>query len=164
MAKRPVRKWWKGLLQPSERRRSHSKRRLRRHASEKLEQRRLLAREVSGTLAADDIWSGTIHVTDNVTVPDNVDLRIHPGTIVKFASGRQLIGRGSVDVNGLPTDPVVFNTVNDDSVGEDLTLGDATVGSAGSWNGLYAQSGDWDVRHAEIRYGGAGGFGCFVCS
>ena len=41
---------------------------------ETLETRLLLAREVTGTLTADDTWSGTIHVTGDLTVEAGVRL------------------------------------------------------------------------------------------
>lgn len=44
----------------------------RRSRFESLEARRLLAREVAGTLTADDTWNGTIRLTSNVTVPETV--------------------------------------------------------------------------------------------
>ena len=124
---------------------------------ERLEERRLLARDVSGTISADETWSETIRVTGNVTVADGVKLTINPGTVVKFESNRWLVGSGEVEALGTATQPIIFTSVQDDSVGEDLTPDAEGAPSAGDWEALFAYSGDWDVRHAEVRYAGSDG-------
>ena len=53
---------------------------------------------------------------------------------------------------------MIFTSVNDDTVGEDLTTG-VTTGAPGDWESLYTYSGDWDVQHAEVRFAGGGGEG-----
>ncbi len=40
----------------------------RRSRIEQLEKRELLARDVAGIISEDETWSGTIHVTSNVTI------------------------------------------------------------------------------------------------
>ena len=40
------------------------------------------AQTTSGTLAADEVWSGTITLTGDVTVPKGITLTIEPGTDV----------------------------------------------------------------------------------
>lgn len=139
-----------------EKRRRRDRRKLARKVlAEQLEPRRLLAREVSGLITADEVWSGTIHITGDVTIADQVNVEVNPGTVVKFDPSRWITGVGSFDVNGTASEPVIFTSVNDDTVGEDLTA-TATSGSPGDWHSLYAHSGDWDIRHAEIRFAGGG--------
>ncbi len=44
--------------------------------------------EVRGLISDDQIWSGTINVTDHVMVPKNVSVTITPGTVVRFTHYR----------------------------------------------------------------------------
>ena len=123
-------------------RRRHDRRNLaRRVLAEQLEPRRLLARDVSGTITADEVWSGTIRVTSDVTIADGVNVTVDPGTVVKIDATQWITAVGSLDVNGTAAEPVIFTSVDDDSVGEDLTA-EATSGSAGDWESLYIYSGD----------------------
>ena len=122
---------------------------------EPLEARRLLARQVSGVLGADDTWSGTIHVTDNVRVESGVQLTIQAGTVVKFAKAKLLDVNGSLIAEGAPDNQVFFTSDQDDSVGEDLTSGEGNP-YAGFWESLYLNDGSGSVtlRHVNVRYGG----------
>jgi hypothetical protein len=86
----------------------------RRSLLEHLELRRLLAREVSGILPGDDVWSGTIHVRGNVTIPDGVNLQVNPGTVVKFDQGQALFANGALQAIGTPAAPIVFTAAIDD--------------------------------------------------
>ena len=121
---------------------------------ERLEERRLLARDVSGTISADDTWSDTIRVTGNVTVADGVKLTIEPGTTVKFDPARWLVGSGEVEAIGTASDPIIFTSVQDDTAGEDLTPDTEGTPASGDWDSLFVYSGDWNLQHAEVRYGG----------
>lgn len=42
----------------------------------------------SGTITKNETWSGTISVTDNITVPKKVTLTIRPGTTIKIKASR----------------------------------------------------------------------------
>ncbi len=60
----------------------------------------------SGTLAADETWSGTVLLAGDVTVPSGVTLTIEQGTLVKSPStsiGRQIQVMGTIDVRGSAT-------------------------------------------------------------
>ncbi|MDV6034682.1 MAG: hypothetical protein F9B45_32240, partial [Phycisphaera sp. RhM] len=119
-----------------------------------LEARRLLAREVSGTLAGDDDWSGTIHVTGDVTVPAGSKLTIQPDTVVKFETGKWLTGNGAIEAVGSPGQPIVFTSALDDSVGEDLTPGVDGVPYPGHWESLYLAGAGNLLQNVEVRYAG----------
>ncbi len=90
---------------------------------EQLEVRRMLAREVAGGFNSDDTWSGTIQVTGDVTFNSGAKLTIEPGTVVKFDQGRSLDVRGLLDAIATAGEPIIFTSVFDDTVGEDLTPG-----------------------------------------
>ena len=53
-----------------------------------------------GPITEDTTWSGTVHVTGDVTVEENVTLTVVPGTVVKFFGYRSLGGLGSLQANG----------------------------------------------------------------
>jgi hypothetical protein len=121
---------------------------------EHFEERRLLARQVSGFIQAPDTWSGTIHVTGDVTV--TTQLTIQPGTIVKIAQGQNINIRtdGSLNAMGTVTSPIIFTSVQDDSVGEDLTGLTVGVPQKGHWHTLMVQSSNATLEHFEVRYAG----------
>ncbi|WP_372898192.1 hypothetical protein, partial [Stieleria sp.] len=146
--------WQKTGAHRSKRSRKTKKSPTRRSHLETLEARRLLAREVSGTLAGDDDWSGTIHVTGDVSVPAGSKLTIQPDTVVKFAKGKWLTGNGAIEAVGLPGQPVVFTSALDDSVGEDLTPGVDGVPYPGHWESLYLRGPNTRLDHVEVRYAG----------
>ena len=135
--------------------RRRSTRRKRRALFEHLEARHLLAREVSGILAADETWSGTIHVVGDLTVDSGVELSIDPGTVVKVDPGRYIDVNGTLNATGTASQKIVFTSVQDDAVGEDLTTGEGSP-FAGIWESLYLNDGDSGVslRHVEIQYAG----------
>ncbi|MCA9191786.1 MAG: hypothetical protein KDB03_08490 [Planctomycetales bacterium] len=122
---------------------------------ERLEVRRLLARDVAGIFNSDEVWSGTIRVTNDVVFNPGTKLTIEPGTIVKFDQGKMLDVRGILDAIGLASQPIVFTSSLDDTVGEDLTT-DVGNPQRGDWEALYFNAGDAGVQlsHAEVRYAG----------
>ncbi|MEM9828564.1 MAG: Ig-like domain-containing protein, partial [Planctomycetota bacterium] len=131
------------------------KRKSRRSISERLEDRRLLAQDVAGTLTEDTSWSDVIRVTGDVTVPEGVKLTIDPGTVVKFAPGRFLSAVGTLDAIGSASDPIIFTAITDDSVGGDTNEdGDASTPYPGTWEAIYLSGPDSRVQHAEVRFAG----------
>ena len=123
---------------------------------EQLESRQLLAQDVAGLIDSDTTWSGTIRVTSDVTVASGTELTISPGTVVKFDAGRFLDVDGELSAIGTSASPIVFTTVQDDSVGEDLTDGVDGQPIAGLWEAIYLNNGDGgvDLQHVLARYGG----------
>ena len=115
-----------------------------------------MARQVSGTLTANDTWSDTIEVTADFNVPSGIQLTIAPGTTVKVREGQfVLLGAGStVNAIGNSTSRITFTTVQDDSVGEDLTGPTAGVPKAGHWESLYVDSSNVNFDFADVRYAG----------
>ena len=79
--------------------------------------RAVLAGPVSfagGALTGDTTWSGTIIVTNAVTVPGPFTLTISPGTRVRLTNsvGITATGGGHTEVNGTREQPVTFERVN----------------------------------------------------
>ena len=137
-------------------RRGGSRHAKRRALIEQLEVRQLLARDVSGLIDADDAWSGTIRVTGDVTLASGAELTIQPGTVVKFSAGRSLNVDGVLNASGSAAAPIFFTSVQDDSVGEDLTEGVEGMPIAGLWESIYLNDGDSGstLSHVHTRFGG----------
>ncbi|MCE9578699.1 MAG: right-handed parallel beta-helix repeat-containing protein [Deltaproteobacteria bacterium] len=65
-----------------------------------------VAGEISGTIAADQTWSGTVTLTANATIPAGVTVTVEPGTIFHAAANAQLHVIGTLTVNGTKASPV----------------------------------------------------------
>ena len=110
---------------------------------------------VSGTLSGTHTWSGTIHVTSNLIVSAGATIDVTDGTVIKLDQGVYFDVHGSISVNGSPAEPVMFTSVNDDSVGLDLSGAGVGMPQAGDWESIYVTNpvlADFD--HVEVRYGG----------
>jgi len=85
-----------------------------------------LAQTTSGFLTSDEIWSGTVTLTGDVTIPAGLTLMIQPGTTVIFPSNSDDQGTGnqttltSIEVLGelyavgTPSQPIVFTGIPTD--------------------------------------------------
>jgi hypothetical protein len=98
--------------------------------------------EVEGTLAAtqtmpDQGYPWIIIRTSGVSlpldVPSGVTLTIEPGTVIKGSSGSDLIVEGTLNAVGTSTNPIVFTSDNDNSVGGPTGTGSPATGD---WNGI----------------------------
>ena len=87
-------------------------------------------------------------------------LIVHPGVIVKSQYGGLEI-HGTLSVQGIAADPVVFTSWKDDSYGGDTNGdGSASLPSPGDWSGIQVHdNGQLSFDHAIMRYGGRGGGG-----
>ena len=111
----------------------------------------------SGTLPGDTTWNrqyGTIVVSGQLTIPDDVTLHIGPGTVIKFDVGTGFLVRGTLDINGTAAERVVFTSLADDADGGDTNGdGNATTPSAGNWQGLrFARDAMGVLENVDIRY------------
>lgn len=69
------------------------------------------AGDISGTIAANQTWSGTVTLTANATIPAGVTVTVEPGTIFRAAANAQLHVIGSLVVNGTKAAPVSMEPV-----------------------------------------------------
>lgn len=95
----------------------------------------------------------------NITVSSAAKLTIEPGVVVKFNGSLRVITiNGGLEAIGTGASPVVFTSLQDDSVAGDTGGDGATSGSAGQWTSINIAGAHKLVRfsHVEVRYGGNG--------
>ncbi len=111
----------------------------------------------SGTISQSQEWSGAQEhlITGNVTIPSGVTLTIDPGAIIKFDLGLNLTveSGGTLIANGTVAQPIVFTSINDESVGTE-TNEVSTTPAAGDWDSIYLNGGQATFDHVSISYGG----------
>ncbi|MFH1147589.1 MAG: right-handed parallel beta-helix repeat-containing protein [Pseudomonadota bacterium] len=96
----------------------------------------------SGTLDQNEIWSGEVHVIADVTVPENLILKIEPGTTVKFNDGAGLYVDGMLAASGTPDAGITFTS-------------SSLSPAAGSWDGIRFNESSCDtglIENALIEY------------
>ena len=112
----------------------------------------------SGTMTANETWSGAVSLTGDVTVPAGMTLTLDAGTTIAFpaltddtsgganTSRSELIVNGSLIINGTETSPVTFTS-------------NASVKAAGDWQGIKFTRNAGSVLqidHAVIEYSNYG--------
>ena len=108
-----------------------------------------------------DLTGSPYYIQNNVTLASGCRLQIDPYVIVKFNANKNLtVGSGAtLDVYGQAGQEVYFTSVNDDTVGGVAAPYSTSVSNAGDWSYLQYSVGSFGtMRHAQIRYGGGGGF------
>ena len=113
--------------------------------------------EVGGDVSG-EAWVGgnTYHVIDNLTVGDGKILTIEAGAVVKFNPGLELTVYGTLDVNGVDGNPVVFTSRDDNTSGESVPGSDGDP-DPGDWYGILLYEGIGQFDWCRIRYGGNAG-------
>lgn len=119
--------------------------------------------EVMGTIDTNMTWSpdnSPYVVSGDVAVTNGATLTIKPGTVIKFAAGARLEvwGGSTMIADGTAEMPIVFTSLNDDSVAGDTNRdGSATQPAAGDWSalafGTSTQRTYGSLTHAHVRYG-----------
>ncbi len=109
--------------------------------------------DVSGTLTSDTTWSSaiaTLYIMDGpVDVPADITLTVGPGTMIK-SGGHSLTVEGALDAVGTAASPIVFTSINDNSVGGATGSGSPV---AGDWGGISSNSaGTIDIEYADLDY------------
>ncbi len=131
--------------------------------------------EKSGELTENEIWSGRVHITGTVIVPEGVTLTIRSGTIVGFEpleNPSQLLVRGELYAEGSPDLMIVFGSLGvqqtTPETGVEQRTMPAMVGTtltqtaappkAGDWRGIRidAQSPNSRLTYCRIQHAAAG--------
>ena len=120
----------------------------------------LTATDVSGFLTADQTWtkSGSPYVVASTfRLNAGIHLTIEPGVIVKFRPGAELgPDLGFIYAIGTSTDPIIFTSYADDTVGGDANGdGNGSMPRRGDWLGIHVHNTASNIQFAEIRYGNA---------
>ena len=95
-------------------------------------------------------------IKGTLTITDDGELTIEPGTVVKFEPNALIKATGELKAVGTPAEPIVFTSGRDD-----LYLGNTGTGSPvpekGDWQRIEFNSGDSDsskLEYCVLRYGG----------
>ena len=121
----------------------------------------------SGTASVSQLWLGSyLHIVEGeYTIPSGFSLQIEPGAVIKLQTNAAIVLNegASLTALGKVAKPIVFTTVNDDTIAGDTQVnGDATKPAAGDWKWILFNGADGLFDHCEFRYGGgpaAGGWG-----
>lgn len=114
------------------------------------------------TLTANTTWTtaGSPYILNaDVYVEYGVLLTVQPGVVVKLnGTSRALRVDGAMSAVGTSASPIVFTSLQDDSVGGDDGGDGPTVGAPGQWRTISFRSGDASsyLRYVDVRFGGAG--------
>ncbi|MDZ7758843.1 MAG: IPTL-CTERM sorting domain-containing protein [Desulfovermiculus sp.] len=120
---------------------------------------------VSGVISSSVHWNeenATIYkVRDQLKINENGELKIAPGTIVKFSPhfSHGLEVQGELVANGTATEKIVFTSLRDDEYGGDTNGdGNATQAEPDDWSGIEFDgvdgNGSGSLKYCLVRYGG----------
>jgi len=85
--------------------------------------------------------------------PTKTKLVFPSGSIVKFGDGLYLDAFGDLESQGTPSEPVIFTSIHNDSVGGDTNGdGNATLPAPGDWAGLYLKSSATKLENSYMQY------------
>ncbi|OHB61556.1 MAG: hypothetical protein A2Y12_00530 [Planctomycetes bacterium GWF2_42_9] len=106
----------------------------------------------SGTLNSEEWYAdATYYIVDNITMTSGAELKIEPGTVIKFNNSKSINAEsGKLTAQGRPYEYIVFTTKNDDTIGE-LISGSNHNPAAGDWNGLYINY-DSNIEFCKMAY------------
>ncbi len=112
------------------------------------------------TIEARNCLNGALVLGTHCAIPAGRSLTLREGVVVKMQGGYYFDVFGALALLGTVADPVVLTSYSDDTAGGDTNNNGPSAGAPGQWSGiiLKAGSGPSVLDHAEVRYGGGGGW------
>lgn len=110
----------------------------------------------SARIGPDNGLNSEIVVTNIDVRGADVVLTLDPGLVVKFVAGVSVSQGARIESRGTATQPVVFTSLNDDSVGTDSRGDGPTTGSPGDWSFVNLFTSGNEFTGTVFRFGGAG--------
>lgn len=95
-----------------------------------------------------------VHVTNDLTVGDGTTLTIAAGSVIKLPNSASLNAQGTLMARGTSTQPIVFTSLDDDSVGGDSNNNGAVDPIRGSWDAIWLNSSESVLDYVDVRYAG----------
>lgn len=110
------------------------------------------------TFFTNQAWTtGNVYVVDGtLTISSTSTLTIEQGVIIKLKNtGNNIIVNGTLNANGIVTNPVYFTAYKDDTGGDTNIDGSATSPAPGQWTHIKTSTGaTTTLTSTIIRYGG----------
>lgn len=106
---------------------------------------------VSGPINAPTAWyaDATYYVSQDIILGSGIELKIEPGTIIKFNTGKKIdASNGKLTAKGNPYEYIIFTSKYDSTMGDNISTGTPTKSD---WNGLYL-SGTSKIDFCKIAY------------
>ena len=111
---------------------------------------------ISSNPSNGDVWQGgnLYVVSEDITVRSGVTLTIQPGTMIKFKAGKSLYvaSGGTLNAKGTRALPIVFTSINDDSIGG-KTTGSTSLPDYNDWKYVRI-AGSATFEYVSFFYGG----------
>jgi len=109
----------------------------------------------------DTVWSGTVKISEKVTVKAGVTLTIQPGTRVEIASQRGIWSNGAIVALGKPSRPIVFTRADDADLWHQIMLENTTGRFSHcifeySKNGVHVHASEVTITDSLFRYNESG--------
>ena len=92
-------------------------------------------------LMSNPIWSGTVTLNSNYSIPSGESLIIEPGTTVQLASGVSIDASGVIDAVGTAAEPITFTSTGGTSPG---SWGSIIINGSGAENST--------LKYCDINY------------
>jgi parallel beta-helix repeat protein len=112
----------------------------------------------SGTLRGNEIWSGNITVTGNVTVPSGITLTINSGANLTFNNSASLTINGTLYSVGTLSSPITFNFTSPNSTTENgIKLNSGSSGTINyckiqnAYRGIYENGVSVNITNSAIN-------------